>query len=126
MFCVDFTKHLLYNYYKLQNMFCMVLLFMETRLLSIRVSRDLTVRKVVDDLGFSKSLYRRWENGTSDIPLSAAVKLAEYFNVSLDYLTYLSNECDYSADKNRIASFVSMIVDFTLSSDSPYIRWVDD
>ena len=107
-------------------MFCMVLLFMETRLLSIRVSRDLTVRKVVDDLGFSKSLYRRWENGTSDIPLSAAVKLAEYFNVSLDYLTYLSNECDYSADKNRIASFVSMIVDFTLSSDSPYIRWVDD
>lgn len=36
--------------------------------------------------------YRRYECGDSEVPLDIAIKLARFYNVSLDYIAGLSND----------------------------------
>ena len=36
--------------------------------------------------------YHRYETGESEIPLSFAISLAKYYNVSIDYIAGLTNE----------------------------------
>ena len=38
-----------------------------------------------------KTTYVRYESGEREIPLNIAILLAEYYNVSLDYLAGLKN-----------------------------------
>jgi len=38
-----------------------------------------------------REVYRRYEKGTRELPLSYAITLAKYYKVSLDYLVGLSN-----------------------------------
>jgi transcriptional regulator with XRE-family HTH domain len=62
------------------------------RLRDLREDADLTQKQVADLLFMHTTQYRRYECGDSEIPLDVAVKLANYYNVSLDYIAGRTNE----------------------------------
>ena len=62
------------------------------RIEDLRIDHDLTQQEVADILHCQREVYRRYEKGIREIPLSYAITLAQYYQVSLDYLVGLSND----------------------------------
>ena len=56
----------------------------------LRLQHELTQQEVADVLGCQREVYRRYEKGTREMPVSVAIKLAKFlakfYLVSLDYL----------------------------------------
>lgn len=101
---------------------------MNTRLGIVRRLKGISVNQVVNDLGFVKSTFLRWERGSLDIRLSDAAKLAKYYGVSLDYLAFLSDDsdyCDETSSNDCVSVLVNALVDYSLSSVPLYSRWND-
>lgn len=61
------------------------------RIRDLREDSDLTQKKVAESLFMHLTQYRRYETGEREIPLSVAVRLAEKYNVSLDYISGISS-----------------------------------
>ena len=61
------------------------------RLRDLREDHDLTQNELVEKLHMHKTTYTNYEQGKRDLPLSIAIKLAKFYNVSLDYLAGLSS-----------------------------------
>ena len=62
------------------------------RIEDLRIDNDLTQQQIADLLHCKREVYRRYEKGIRELPLSYAITLAQFYNVSLDYLVGLSNE----------------------------------
>lgn len=62
------------------------------RLKGLRVSRKLTLEQLGHELGVVKQTVGHWESGIRLPNLETTVTLADYFNVSLDYLVGRSEE----------------------------------
>ena len=58
----------------------------QERLRRLRVNRNIMAKSMADNLGISYRNYQRYERGEMDTPSSKLVALADFFNVSLDYL----------------------------------------
>ncbi|MBE6007044.1 MAG: helix-turn-helix transcriptional regulator [Sarcina sp.] len=56
------------------------------RVEDLRIDHDLTQQAVADILMCKREVYRRYEKGIRELPLSYAILLADYYNVSLDYI----------------------------------------
>ncbi len=56
------------------------------RMRDMREDNDLTQKKIAEYLMCGQSLYSKYERGEREIPLSLLIKLADYYDVSLDYL----------------------------------------
>lgn len=56
------------------------------------MDNDLTQQNVADILTCKREVYRRYEKGIREIPVSYAITLAKYYDVSLDYLLGLSDK----------------------------------
>lgn len=56
------------------------------RMKELREERGLTQMETARRLGISYPAYRRYEQGERELPLSAAVRMADLYEVSLDYL----------------------------------------
>ena len=65
---------------------------MRLRIRDLREDRDIKQREIAQYLMCDQSLYSKYEREERPLPLEAAVKLAKYYNVSLDYLTGLTSE----------------------------------
>ncbi len=65
---------------------------MNLRIRELRKRNGLTQSEVAKALLCDQSLYSRYERGMRSLPLETAVRLALYYDVSLDYLTGLSEE----------------------------------
>ena len=52
----------------------------------LRKKHQMTQEEVADVLGCNREVYRRYEKGIREIQVSVAIKLAKYYQVSLDYL----------------------------------------
>lgn len=62
------------------------------RIRDLRTDRGLTQEAVADYLHVKQNTYSQYEVGTTRFPLEVVVKLAEYFNVSVDYLVELTDD----------------------------------
>ena len=62
------------------------------RIRDIRNDRGLTQEQIAKFLHVSQNTYSQYEIGTTRFPLDVVVKLAEYYNVSIDYLVGLTDE----------------------------------
>lgn len=60
--------------------------YMKLRIRDLREDHDLTQQGVAEILMCDQSLYSKYERGERVLPLELAVKLADLYNVSLDYL----------------------------------------
>ena len=56
------------------------------RLRNIREDRDIRQKTVAAYLGVSQNTYSQYEHGIISISPEYLIKLADYFNVSIDYL----------------------------------------
>lgn len=65
-------------------------MYYTNRIEALRIDADKTQQQIADILVCQREVYRRYEKGERELPLWAAVKLAEYYNVSLDYLVGLT------------------------------------
>lgn len=61
------------------------------RVANLRIDNDMTQQQVANLLNCKREVYRRYEKGIRELPLSYAIILAKYYGVSLDYLVGLSN-----------------------------------
>ena len=62
------------------------------RIEDLRIDHDLTQQQVAEILHCKREVYRRYEKGIRELPLSYAIILAQYYKVSLDYLVGLSDK----------------------------------
>jgi len=67
-------------------------MFYTKRIADLRIDSDKTQQEIADVLICQREVYRRYEKGERELPLWAAIKLAEYYDVSLDYLVGLTEE----------------------------------
>ena len=56
------------------------------RIEDLRIDHDLTQQNIADLLNCQREVYRRYEKGTRSIPIDFLIKLAEYYQVSVDYI----------------------------------------
>ena len=56
------------------------------RIRDMREDSDLTQSDVAALLGIAQTVYSRYERGYQTIPLEHLIKLADHYNVSIDYL----------------------------------------
>lgn len=57
------------------------------RLHDLRTDNDLTQAKLGEMLHVGQRTYSHYETGSREIPLELLIRLADYYDVSLDYLT---------------------------------------
>ena len=62
------------------------------RIRDIRNDRGLTQKQTAKILHVSQNTYSQYEIGTSRFPLDVVVKLAEFYDVSMDYLVGLTDD----------------------------------
>lgn len=62
------------------------------RIRDLREDSDKTQKQIADEMFMHLTQYRRYESGESEIPLSFAIALSKYYNVSIDYIAGLTNE----------------------------------
>lgn len=62
------------------------------RIRNIRIDRGLTQEDVAKLLNVKQNTYCQYETGVLNYPLDLVVKLAEHYNVSVDYLVGLTDE----------------------------------
>lgn len=64
---------------------------MYQRLRDLREDRDMNQTKIARLLGMSQTGYSKYETGENDIPTAILIKLADYYDVSVDYILNRTN-----------------------------------
>ena len=59
---------------------------MYPRIRDLREDSDLNQTEIAKMLGMSQTGYSKYETGENDIPTAILIKLARYYNTSIDYL----------------------------------------
>ena len=65
---------------------------METRIKNLREDKDLTQKQLSKFLNISQVAYSYYELNKRNIPLELLCKLADFYNTSIDYLLYRTDE----------------------------------
>ena len=61
-------------------------MFVYRKIRDLREDHDKTQKEIAQVLNMQTTVYQRYERGEREIPFWAAIKLAKYYNVTLDYL----------------------------------------
>lgn len=64
---------------------------MRLRIRDLREDADLTQREIAEYLMCDQSLYSKYERRERVLPLDTAIKLAQFYHTSLDYLVGLTS-----------------------------------
>ena len=62
------------------------------RIRDLRIDADLTQEYIAQVLGVKQNTYSQYEIGVSRYPVEALIKLAAFYNTSIDYLVGLTDE----------------------------------
>lgn len=73
------------------------------RLKDIREDRDLTQQNIAELLETTRQQVGKWENGIQLMGIDKYIKLAKFFNISIDYLSGIIDETRplYETNKKR-------------------------
>lgn len=66
-------------------------MYIYQRLKDLREDKDLNQSEIGKILGTTQKQYSRWETGESEIPFHHVIKLAKYYNVTIDYIAGITN-----------------------------------
>lgn len=61
------------------------------RIGDLRIDNDKTQQEIADILLCNRQVYARYERGIREIPISMIIKIAKYYNVSIDYIVELTD-----------------------------------
>ena len=56
------------------------------RIRDLREDNDMTQTQIAKMLGMSQTGYSKYETGENDVPTAILIKLARFYNTSVDYL----------------------------------------
>ncbi|MBE6804792.1 MAG: helix-turn-helix transcriptional regulator [Ruminococcaceae bacterium] len=65
---------------------------MYRRIRDLREDKDLNQTQVAKILGMSQTGYSKYETGENDLPTAILIKLADFYDVSIDYLLNRTDE----------------------------------
>lgn len=71
----------------------------------IRVNRNKTQQETAEYMGVSRPYYAQWENNTKNINAHQLMKLAKYFQVTLDYFSESSDDEIFFTLLTRLSNF---------------------
>jgi transcriptional regulator with XRE-family HTH domain len=66
------------------------------RIRDLREDKDLTQKQIGEILSCSQRVYSNYERGELDIPTDILIKLADFYDVSVDYILGRTNKKKYS------------------------------
>lgn len=61
------------------------------RIRDLREDSDKTQQEIAELLGTSQTMYARYERGANEMPIRHLVALADFYNVSTDYILGRTN-----------------------------------
>lgn len=70
----------------------------------LRKARQLTLVQIAEELKINPTTYSQWENEKREPDIKMMIKLADYFNVTLDFLLgrdYHENDYEQSLNRNN-------------------------
>lgn len=76
------------------------------RIKDLREDCDKTQGDITEILGTTTQHYGKYENGICELPFSRAIQLADYYNVSLDYI---AGRSEYKFEQSLDASELCLI-----------------
>lgn len=79
------------------------------RIRDLREDSDLTQDALCKELNMHKTTYTNYEQGKHTVPLDFAVTLADYYNISLDYIAGRS-DCPRAVSKSCITADEELII----------------
>lgn len=59
---------------------------MYKRIRDLREDRDMSQSQIAEMLGMSQTGYSKYETGENDLPTAILIKLAKFYNTSIDYI----------------------------------------
>ena len=59
---------------------------------TLRINAGLGQTKIAEILGIQQTVYSRYERGFQTIPLHFLAKLADFYNISIDYILNRTDE----------------------------------
>ena len=62
------------------------------RLKDLREDSDLTQQQIAEFLHVKQNTYSQYETGTHQLPIDILIRLAEFYNVSTDYILGLTDK----------------------------------
>ncbi len=65
---------------------------MYKRIRDLREDHDLKQKDIAKELGMSQTGYSKYETGENDIPTAVLIRLADFYNTSVDYLRGRTDE----------------------------------
>lgn len=75
------------------------------RLEDLRIDANKTQEEIAEVLSCKREVYRRYEKGIYEIPAWAAIRLAQYYHTSTDYLFGLTDiRAPYGFSRGRHSS----------------------
>lgn len=66
-------------------------MYIYPRFRDLREDKDLRQEDIARLLDTTQTQYSRWERGAQEIPLHHAITLADFYRVSMDYITGRTN-----------------------------------
>ncbi len=67
------------------------MIIMKLRIRDLREDNDITQKQIAEYLLCDQSLYSKYERGERALPLEYAVKLAQFYGTSVDYIVGLTD-----------------------------------
>ena len=61
------------------------------RIRDLREDKDLTQAEVAKQINITREAYAKYETGIRDIPLTVLIRLADFYNTSVDYILEQTN-----------------------------------
>ena len=71
------------------------------RLRDLREDKDLSIRRLANILHMQRTTYHNYEIGKRELPFELAITLANFYNVSLDYIAGLTNDVTPPSKHNK-------------------------
>lgn len=62
------------------------------RIEDMRIDQDLTIKEISALLECNRDVYSRYEKGIRDIPIDYVIRLARFYDCSVDYLLSVSSK----------------------------------
>ncbi len=72
------------------------------RLRDLREDNDLLQKDIANELNMSQTGYSKYETETNDIPTNILIKLAIFYDTSVDYILGLTNEKKITYKRSKI------------------------
>ncbi|MBO5287257.1 MAG: helix-turn-helix transcriptional regulator [Clostridia bacterium] len=75
------------------------------RIRDLREDNGKTQTDIAKLLGTTRQQYARWESGAQELPMHHFITLAKFYNISLDYITGLTNKARLLKSKDNKTTY---------------------